>query len=1131
MPTITIQDQDGKEVFTTDLQGGGLGRYFKAATSLRSLVSIARSFGKPLTDLDGARATELALDKDVPVGALGELSIAGGTKFAIGIHTAGSSLLTESDLQAPITVPNGTTYTSVTVEALLKAGIAGTTGAFGFGFKTGTAMRYAYCQPFDTVAQAPTLKDAVATMFASAVFPADADDLTRLPVGAVASVAGDGEITFSGSASLSSSTNLLATPGLPVIGTAALIQGATVGVDAKWTASGEFELRVRKLDPSRLQLSYFRRRGRALHISAKATAGVTATVKGRELLAMLMTAISKNPEPDLLTLVNAGLDDDTIGSIQRAIAASLDRSLTLAAQLQVSALGEHDALAEYEIDVTRLGDTERPALQEALHGRLAAIDAVADQPGRAIRTLSHAVRQLHKRTTSWRINCLGILNVASFVDLVREGTTTFDPISGALTAADKVSARRIRVTDRPLESDPQKLSRVILESLLVTAAYRASRAVDATVFLTAEQVYLEQHGRTSRHDLEDHYRTLIALGLCSAAERDARLGQLSDFGNSTLAIQNRFDADACDAMFIDADGKPRAIGDFERIARMSLAALMPSDDPVRAFRQKPLTSDALWARIRDLGSQNLAALPDQIRHDTRMLALVQGDIVTVKWWARAMHTAASALVEMRTFLASQDPSTLSTNDAFRKKRDELSHALGSVVATTEARFDDPWHVIAMDAAANGKGVLEAAIVSTEFAAHYTDLDVPLAPARARAAATRSRAVLESVGPTAGKPADRDWTADERDLFNRHVVNLRGGVLSTDGSFSSSLDQVQRIFRTHVPEYVQRQKGLMQPARVLFFAHGGLNEEREGLLPVLARRRFWELNGIYPVYFVWETGLRETLVDIVRQAAPTRAERAALTDTSIEQVARPGGRVIWGRMKASAERAAKPDGGSALVAQLAGELWQQTHGEIEYHAIGHSAGSIFHAFFLPLLVAQHPAGAPRVDLRTLHFLAPAITTELFVAQLKALIGSGKPITHLTTYTMLDDLEKNDPSLHPYGKSLLYLVSQAFEEKAPTPILGLQRSLKSDLKLIRFFGLAGTEKVADIAFSKSLDGTPLNARTESTTHGGFDNDVATMTSVLRRVLDVSDDTTVVDYFEDTVPGFDRPGVGVARVSAVV
>ena len=42
----------------------------------------------------------------------------------------------------------------------------------------------------------------------------------------------------------------------------------------------------------------------------------------------------------------------------------------------------------------------------------------------------------------------------------------------------------------------------------------------------------------------------------------------------------------------------------------------------------------------------------------------------------------------------------------------------------------------------------------------------------------------------------------------------------------------------------------RPARVLFYAHGGLVEEREGLLPVLARQKFWELNQVYPVYFVW-----------------------------------------------------------------------------------------------------------------------------------------------------------------------------------------------------------------------------------------------------------------------------------------
>ena len=232
------------------------------------------------------------------------------------------------------------------------------------------------------------------------------------------------------------------------------------------------------------------------------------------------------------------------------------------------------------------------------------------------------------------------------------------------------------------------------------------------------------------------------------------------------------------------------------------------------------------------------------------------------------------------------------------------------------------------------------------------------------------------------------------------------------------------------------------------------------------------------------------------------------------------------MKSGAEKASASDGGAALVATLAGALWKELNGEIEFHALGHSAGAIFHAFFLPLLVGQRPPGVPPVDVRTLHLLAPALTTELFKARLQKLAGQGQPITSVTTYTMTDELEQSDDSLKPYGKSLLYLVSQAFEDEVPTSILGLQKSLKSDLQLIRFFGLAGTEKVGHITFSQSPAGTSLNARTESVTHGGFDNDIPTMTSVIRRVLDVPDSGAVVDYFEESIPGFERAAVGTAR-----
>ena len=813
-----------------------------------------------------------------------------------------------------------------------------------------------------------------------------------LTVGSFVSLAGEGELTISGEATLSSSANLLATPGLPIIGTAAVTAGASVNVGAEWTASGEFELRLSKSDASTLHLAFYRRRGRSLSVSATAKAGMTATVRGRDMLATLMRAISPDPETDLLTLVNAGLDDEQIGAIQQAIAASIDRSLTVAAQLQVSSLRDDQSLFAYDVDLARLDDAGKAALGDALHGRLTKIGEMATAPGGAIRLVTSAAQQLRERKASWRINLLGILNVASFVELVREGSVLFDPVSGALTAADKVSARRIRVREVPLASHPEKLRKLLFESLLITAAYRASRALGTTLTLTADQTYLEQRGRTKRQDLEDHYRALIALGLCDESERDARLANDAEFGPSTFVIENRFSAAACDAMFLDADGTPHTLEHYEGIGRRSLLALIPATDPSRSFRRLALESDAMWARVRMAGAAIDTVLPGHIRDNPLRLALVRGDVVTILWWAKAMSRAAVELVATRTFLGQRDAASLATDPAFTKARARLADALERIVATTEARFDDPWDVLAMDAAAARLGRLESMIISANLSVSYKEPEA--IPAQPSAPASRGMR-------TAPADAERDWTAEERDVFARHVVNLRGGKLSTTGTFSSSPEQVARIFNEFIPDYAAKRKG--QPARVLFFAHGGLVEEGEGLLAVLARRRCFEMNGVYPVYFVWETGLNETIRDIVGAAIP-RGTRAAVTDVAIERVARNGGKQVWGQMKKSAQKAADTDGGARLVAELAGKLWKKTGGAIEFHALGHSAGAIFHAFFLPLLVAQKPAGVPPVDVRTLQLLAPASSADLFKKRLKTLIGQGQPITSLTLYTMTDELEQ-------------------------------------------------------------------------------------------------------------------------------
>src|SRR5262249_59217776 len=127
----------------------------------------------------------------------------------------------------------------------------------------------------------------------------------------------------------------------------------------------------------------------------------------------------------------------------------------------------------------------------------------------------------------------------------------------------------------------------------------ASGALGASsVSLSCEQSYVEQHGRTKRQDLDDHYRALIALGLCTAAERDARLGAAAEFGSSTLTVQNRFDSGACNAIFLTANGEARPLSDYENIARHALLSLLPADDPARAFRRLALESDAMWKRVR-----------------------------------------------------------------------------------------------------------------------------------------------------------------------------------------------------------------------------------------------------------------------------------------------------------------------------------------------------------------------------------------------------------------------------------------------------------------------------------------------------------------------------------------------------
>lgn len=364
----------------------------------------------------------------------------------------------------------------------------------------------------------------------------------------------------------------------------------------------------------------------------------------------------------------------------------------------------------------------------------------------------------------------------------------------------------------------------------------------------------------------------------------------------------------------------------------------------------------------------------------------------------------------------------------------------------------------------------------------------------------SRSVL--VAEPSARGGDAGLSAEALELLRPHVVNLRMGDFSDDGKMTTTRGDVDALFHEHLSRWANARKEDGAPARILLYAHGGLVSESTGLAGASRTRDWWLRNGVYPIYFIWETGLYQTLGDLLlkvkRKAVPEGARDVFdwTSDPVVEEAARAlQATRIWGGMKASAALASAKEGGARYVAERLHEF-MNAHGDgVELHAVGHSAGSIFHGHFLPMCREQG------VRFKSLQLLAPAITCEGFKHYLKRMAADGGPVPYTTMFTMSRTFERADQCMHVYRKSLLYLVSEACETDRKTPILGLEDSLRDDAELRDFFGLRARSEKGAVVWSKSTVDNGRSA-TRSTTHGGFDDDAPTMSSVLRRIRNLQD-----------------------------
>jgi acetyl esterase/lipase len=390
------------------------------------------------------------------------------------------------------------------------------------------------------------------------------------------------------------------------------------------------------------------------------------------------------------------------------------------------------------------------------------------------------------------------------------------------------------------------------------------------------------------------------------------------------------------------------------------------------------------------------------------------------------------------------------------------------------------------------------------------------------ASGRTRTAAGTGGELVTAPAP-----DLKRLAN-YVVNLGNqGLLSTSGSFVSTPAQIDRAFE-HMERWHDQwlaQDGAPRERHVLLYAHGGLNAEDQGLRSAQRNVNWWLNNRIYPLFFAWQSGPAETLMNQLADKVKVRFpfglgfDFMEALDRGVELLARQSFRWMWEEMKENARAASGPignqsdvvwpptsaaqtamaqmPGASLTVLRLAEYVRQHQDEQVLVHLVGHSAGAIFHAALLQRLVE---AGMP---VASMALLAPALRVDEFERDILPHLGTNGGVRRFAVFNLSNQRELDDAcgasGVDVYHKSLLYLVSRALEQRpngqSEAPLLGMERffdrppgggSLRRRIEARGGVCVFSPAALAD------------NSRSEATSHGGFAGDSRTMTSVVVRAL---------------------------------
>lgn len=326
-------------------------------------------------------------------------------------------------------------------------------------------------------------------------------------------------------------------------------------------------------------------------------------------------------------------------------------------------------------------------------------------------------------------------------------------------------------------------------------------------------------------------------------------------------------------------------------------------------------------------------------------------------------------------------------------------------------------------------------------------------------------------------------------------------------------------------------------KLVIHVHGCLCDEKVAIRRAQILGPYYIENGIYPIFIVWQSDLAKTLAALIEScwksivtdplSGVLMKNISAMDNEKIDRalevaIKQQGGKSLWSEMKQNAMHCcdAKIPAASGSGAKVKGAMVNVTDsiaqlGKIQLHVTGHSSGAILIGQWLDVLARR------KMELKSISLYAPACTVKFVNDHYKKAVEKNVFAKSAVFIDLLSDERERADVIGSYNKSLLYLVSRAFEDMHKEPLLGMEatwtrdsegRVYKDKMKteptdeevarfqsideLLRFWKSSVKKQIHDK--QRRTVSSSTNSDVLALSHQSFVNDIEVVEATIQRIL---------------------------------